>query len=300
MGARRRGRTDPAEVWERHAAWWQQHFTQGADPEYEEQILPLVAGELAGAARVLDVGTGEGQVARRAVQALGQRALVVGVDPTRAQLSEAVRRGGGPRYAAARAEALPFRDGAFDAVVVCLVLEHVRRLEAAVSELGRVLCPRGRLVLLLNHPLLQVPGSGFVDDRILGEQYWRVGPYLVEDESLEEVERGVFIPFVHRPLGRYLNALVAAGLVVTRMEEPAPPPGFLQRAAEYALAAAFPRLCYLRAEKLLGAPDGGARPGRGARAGAAARSAGGRAGLGAAPGAAGGGKPPEWSGTVEP
>ena len=33
------------------------------------------------------------------------------------------------------------------------------------------------------------------------------GPYLVEDESIEEVEKDVFIPFIHRPLSRYINAL---------------------------------------------------------------------------------------------
>ena len=24
------------ELWEAHAGWWQDHFTDGADPEYEE------------------------------------------------------------------------------------------------------------------------------------------------------------------------------------------------------------------------------------------------------------------------
>lgn len=47
--------------WERNAAWWQGAFTEGADPEYEEQILPLVAERLGGCRRVLEVGTGEGQ-----------------------------------------------------------------------------------------------------------------------------------------------------------------------------------------------------------------------------------------------
>jgi hypothetical protein len=40
----------------------------------------------------------------------------------------------------------------------------------------------------------------------------------------------VFIRFVHRPLSRYLNALVEHGLVLDRMVEPAPPDGFLDRA----------------------------------------------------------------------
>jgi hypothetical protein len=44
--------------------------------------------------------------------------------------------------------------------------------------------------------------------------------------------------------------MVAAGLRITRMEEPAPPPGFLERAREYAQAASIPRLLFLRAEKL--------------------------------------------------
>jgi len=43
--------------WDRHARWWQSEFTAGADPEYEDQILPLVARHLAGSRRVLDVST---------------------------------------------------------------------------------------------------------------------------------------------------------------------------------------------------------------------------------------------------
>jgi len=42
----------------------------------------------------------------------------------------------------------------------------------------------------------------------------------------------------------------ACGLLVTRMDEPAPPPGFLARASEYRDAATIPRLLALRAEKL--------------------------------------------------
>ncbi len=97
---------------------------------------------------------------------------------------------------------------------------------------------------------MQVPGSGWVDDDILGEQYWRIGPYLDENHSVEEVDKNVWIPFVHRPLSVYVNALVAAGLYLTKMIEPAPPAGFLEKAEEYRQAAAFPRLLVLRAEKL--------------------------------------------------
>jgi SAM-dependent methyltransferase len=233
--------------WERHAGWWQEAFTEGADPEYEEQILPLAAEHLAGAERLLDVGTGEGQVARLASR-LGL-ALVVGVDPTRGQLEAARSRAGGPGYARALAEALPFPTASFDAVIASLVFEHIIGYRQAIAEVGRVLCPGGRFLFFLNHPLLQTPGSGWIDDHILDEQYWRVGPYLVEDLSLEEVAEGVQLPFLHRPLSHYVNAMAEAGLLVTRMEEPAPPAGFLARAVEYREAASIPRLLFMRAHK---------------------------------------------------
>ncbi|MDQ4005732.1 MAG: class I SAM-dependent methyltransferase [Actinomycetota bacterium] len=236
-----------ADPWEEHAGWWQEGFTQGADAEYTEQILPLAAEHLKGASRVLDVGTGEGQVARLAADVATDR--VVGADPSWAQLLVARDRAGGPRYARAAADRLPFPAASFDAVVACLVFEHIDEVDEALTEVGRVLVPGGRFLFFLNHPLLQTPNSGWIDDQILDEQYWRIGPYLLEDKVMEEVEKDIFLPFVHRPVSRYVNAMAAAGLFIRRMEEPAPPPGFLERAEEYREAATIPRLLFLLAER---------------------------------------------------
>jgi SAM-dependent methyltransferase len=236
-----------SELWEAHAGWWIDGFTEGADPEYTEQILPLAAAELAGAQRVLDVGCGDGQVSRLAS---GLGAQVVGIDPTWNCVSVAHQRGGAA-FARAEAAALPFADASFDAVVACLVFEHIRDVDQAIGEVGRVLQTGGRFCFFLNHPLLQTPNSGWIDDHVLDppEQYWRIGPYLVEHESDEEVDKDVFIPFIHRPLSRYVNALADSGLLVERMVEPAPPAGFLEKAAEYYDAATIPRLLYLRTVK---------------------------------------------------
>ena len=239
------------DLWERYAAWWIEGFTEGADPEYVEQILPLAADELAGATRVLDIGCGDGQITRLAA-GLGDVQLAVGLDPTWNQVRVAAARAGATGFVRAAADALPFAAGSFDAAVACLVFEHIDDVDAAIAEIARVLEPGGRFCFFLNHPLMQTPGSGWIDDQVLDppEQYWRIGPYLPEAVTTEEVELGVHIRFVHRPLSRYVNALAAHGLLLTQMIEPAPPPGFLALATEYADAATVPRLLYLRARKV--------------------------------------------------
>lgn len=235
-------------LWDEHAQWWIDGFTDGADPEYVEQIIPLAVEELAGRGKVLDLGCGDGQIAR-ALAAQGSD--VLGVDPTQLHIDVAIERGGGPRYLLGGATKIPADDNSFDAVVACLVFEHIDQMDEAMAEVARVLKPNGQFSFFLNHPLLQTPGSGWIDDHIIDppEQYWRIGPYLVETESIEEVEKDVYIRFIHRPLSRYVNALLANGLSLERMVEPSPPAGFLARAPEYALAHTVPRLLYLRSTK---------------------------------------------------
>ena len=120
------------ELWEAHAGWWIDGFTEGADPEYVEQILPLAAAELTGFARVLDLGCGDGQISR--LLAAAGASAVVGVDPTWNQIRVAHERGGGAVFARSEAAELPFPDTSFDAVVACLVFEHIDDVDGAIAD----------------------------------------------------------------------------------------------------------------------------------------------------------------------
>lgn len=107
------------------------------------QALAAQPGE-----RLLDVGCGTGYFTRRFAAECPLD--VVGVDPNRAWLDFACRRGdGGARYCAGRAEALPFPDAAFDRTVSVTALCFVADARRAVTEMVRV--TRTRVVLGLLH-----------------------------------------------------------------------------------------------------------------------------------------------------
>ncbi|BDG07542.1 class I SAM-dependent methyltransferase [Anaeromyxobacter paludicola] len=116
---------------------------------------------LAGGARgrILDLGCGTG----RDLPFYPRRAAV-GVDPHPENLARARRRAPVP-LVRARAEALPFKDGAFDTVVSGLVLCSVDDPAAALAELRRVLAPGGTL-RALEHVRSLRPWEARLQDRL--------------------------------------------------------------------------------------------------------------------------------------
>lgn len=124
---------------------------------------------LAGArGRVLELGAGTGLNLAHYPAGLEQLVLSEPDPAMRARLERRVARAG--REAAivtARAEALPFADGAFDTVVSTLVLCTVEDPRAAVREARRVLAPGGRL-LFVEHVRAASPRLARWQDRLAG------------------------------------------------------------------------------------------------------------------------------------
>jgi 2-polyprenyl-6-hydroxyphenyl methylase/3-demethylubiquinone-9 3-methyltransferase len=90
--------------------------------------------------RVLDVGCGGGLLAE---EMANRGCSVTGMDPSQGSLAvardHAARAGRQIDYQPGVAESLPLPDSAFDAVICCDVLEHVRSPRQAVAEAARVL-----------------------------------------------------------------------------------------------------------------------------------------------------------------
>lgn len=110
--------------------------------------LVVVRCQVQAGDRVLDIGTGTGELARRFAQHRGCR--VVGLDPSEAMIDEARRKAAAGRWGEVTlqvAEApfleIPYPDEAFDAVASTQAFHHLheRHKAAAVREMARVLRP---------------------------------------------------------------------------------------------------------------------------------------------------------------
>ena len=140
--------------WEAQVAGYDEFFV----PITTRLVEPLLdATEVGGGDRILDVASGPGHVAAGAA---GRGASVVGVDIAEGMLSLARRLHPELEFRRGDAEALPFPDGSFDAVVANFLMLHVGRPEQVVDEFARVLVPGGRVALTV----WDVPGRA----RVLG------------------------------------------------------------------------------------------------------------------------------------
>jgi demethylmenaquinone methyltransferase/2-methoxy-6-polyprenyl-1,4-benzoquinol methylase len=117
----------------------------GLDSWWRQRLLR----EVVGTRRVLDLGTGTGDLA----WALGVRAMVAGMDLSLDMLRQARNYGPGPspHWIQGSAVGLPFGSGSFDVVVSAFVLRNLwvgGILSGALGESARVLEPGGRVVFL--------------------------------------------------------------------------------------------------------------------------------------------------------
>lgn len=109
-------------------------------------ILDLKHGEL-----VLEIGSGNGLMAREMALTVVAKGHVTGVDISATMLAMAREHCAGlhnAHFVEADAAALPFADSSFDVVTITQCLCLVTDIDAAVSEIARVLRPGGRAIIL--------------------------------------------------------------------------------------------------------------------------------------------------------
>lgn len=180
-----------------------------------ELVRHVVAGN---PRRILDVATGTAGVAIALARQIDAR--ITGIDVSEDMLEigrrrvEAVAMQDRIELESARAEALPFAEGSFDAVSFTYVLRYVADPAATIAELGRVLRPGGVMsgldFYVPPNPIwraawwlytrIVLPVAGLI---LGGRAWWDVGRFLGPNISSH---------YRRRPLGVLIEAWKAAGI----------------------------------------------------------------------------------------
>jgi ubiquinone/menaquinone biosynthesis C-methylase UbiE len=123
---------------------WRRLPVELEPPDWRRRLAFLL-GEVRAGDRVLDVGCGDGRFTVELTRA-GMRA--VGVDVAQAALERAREREAGADFRLVPIDGrLPFEDGSFEVVWASEVIEHIADTARWLSEVRRVLVPRGRLLV---------------------------------------------------------------------------------------------------------------------------------------------------------
>jgi ubiquinone/menaquinone biosynthesis C-methylase UbiE len=137
------------------------HYLHGTNPEEQQRLsrlndlmndrcfskLKIESGN-----RVLDVGSGLGQMTFKISQTIGENGFCLGVERDENQLTEATKkfRAGNLEFRQGDALQLPLRSnetGTFDFVHCRFLLEHLSNPAKAVDEMVKALKPGGRILL---------------------------------------------------------------------------------------------------------------------------------------------------------
>jgi len=127
-------------------------FWGRTEHDYRDKVVRLA--RLKPGESVLDVGSGTGTLAVAAKRRVGEAGKVIGIDASPEMVERARRKaakaGRDVYFKHAGAEALPFPDAAFDAVVSTTVMHCLAEKDrpGSIFEMRRVLKPGGRLLLV--------------------------------------------------------------------------------------------------------------------------------------------------------
>jgi ubiquinone/menaquinone biosynthesis C-methylase UbiE len=190
------GKTVDASAYDRWTGRWCKLFIP----------VVLAAAAVQPGCRVLDVSTGTGDAAGMALPLVGTEGVVVGADISPEMLTSARARLHGSRFlpVAADGQALPFRDGSFDAVICQLGLQFFTDPASGVREFRRVLRKNGSVSICVISTPDRAPMWGILAD--------------VLSRFLPELRPVLFLSFALHDTIRLEAMLAGAGFREVRVE----------------------------------------------------------------------------------
>ena len=234
---------ETVQIWERNSDYWDERMGEGnAFHKLLLEPTQLRLLDLQQSQRVLDIGCGNGQFARK-MALLG--ADVLGVDAAPGMIEHARRRtsadadyAGSVQFdvvdATDEAAMITLGTGEFDSVVCTMALMDISSITPIASAVRRLLKPSGRMVFSVMHPcfnstegfrqtLEREENEGELTERVSVQITRYIEPHT--HKGLAMVGQPMPQNYFHRPISALLGVFFAVGFVVDAIEEPVFPQG---------------------------------------------------------------------------
>lgn len=210
--------------WGPVAAWYNDVVEKESSYQ-RELILPnllrlinIKKGQL-----ILDIGCGQGFFAREFYKA---GAKVIAVDISEELINIAKKRSPSfITYYVSAVESMPFlANSSVDKITIILAIQNIENVNDVFKECNRLLRPKGKIYLVLNHPVFRIPKVSYWGwDEKRKIQYRRIDNYLSESRAKIQMRPGSnpdkFTWSFHRPLQFYSKILSKNNFCIYRIEE---------------------------------------------------------------------------------
>jgi SAM-dependent methyltransferase len=178
---------DKGQVIASAAEVYEEFFVPALFQDWPVQVID--AARIKPGQSVLDVACGTGILARGAAGRVGPNGSVVGVDINEGMLAVAKEKAPQIEWRNGPAEALPFNNNSFDAVVSQFALMFFEDKVAAIKEMARVLRPGGHLAVAVWDSLENTPGYDVMTQllqRLFGDEAANAlrAPYILGDRQI--------------------------------------------------------------------------------------------------------------------
>lgn len=210
--------------WGRVADWYDEHL-KGDNTYHAQVIAPNLSRvvNLKSTESLLELGCGQGFFVEQFSKISKD---VVGVDLGKELIEIAKKKIPKARFFVGNAENQNILVGEkFDVITIILALQNIKDLNAVVKNLDRLITPKGKVVIVLNHPAFRIAkNSEWGIDAEKKIQYRRIDAYMTEMETQIDMTpsktsgKEMTVSY-HRPLQVYSKAFGKSGFGIVKIEE---------------------------------------------------------------------------------
>lgn len=211
-----------AKNWDSSERWYTACVGEKGHYYHQTVVLPNALRLLGSKGSLLDLGCGQGVLARH----VGPDVEYCGVDASKALIDAAKRMTPGKQFVTADASGkLPVEKRDFDRACFILSLQNIENGAGAIETASRHVKKGGKLLIALNHPCFRIPRqSDWGIDEKAKLQYRRVNIYMSPQKipiqttpSKGEASETTFS--YHHPLSDYVLWLQKNQCAIVAMEE---------------------------------------------------------------------------------